>query len=89
MLVDYYDVRTVHLVQFIIQTNKCTTYIYIYMCVCVCVCVCARARVYVCVCARACMCACACVRVCVCVLCAFVGVENKLLMNVDRMLRSS
>ena len=39
-------VCTVHIVQFITQTNKCTThththiyiYIYIYMCVCVCVC---------------------------------------------------
>jgi hypothetical protein len=27
----YFDVRTVHLVQFIIQTHKCTTYIYIYI----------------------------------------------------------
>ena len=27
----YFDVSTVHLVQFIIQTNKCTTYIYIYI----------------------------------------------------------
>ena len=26
-----FDVCTVHLVQFIIQTNKCTTYIYIYI----------------------------------------------------------
>jgi len=31
VLVEYYDVRTVHLVQFIIQTNRCTTYIYIYI----------------------------------------------------------
>ena len=26
-----FDVRNVNLVQFIIQTNKCTTYIYIYI----------------------------------------------------------
>jgi hypothetical protein len=26
----HFDAGTVHLVQFIIQTNKCTTYIYIY-----------------------------------------------------------
>ena len=62
-------------------TNAQHIYIYIYMCVCVCVCPCARARMCACACARA--------RVCVCVFCAFVGVENKLLMNVDRMLRSS
>ena len=27
----YFDVRTMRLVQFIIQTNKCATYIYIYI----------------------------------------------------------
>ena len=27
--IDYFNVCTVHLVQFITQTNKCTTYIYI------------------------------------------------------------
>ena len=39
-----FDVCTVYVVQFIVQTNKCTTYIYIYiyiyMCVCICICVC-------------------------------------------------
>jgi len=30
----YFDVCTAHLVQFIIQSNKCKTYIYVCVCVC-------------------------------------------------------
>jgi len=32
----YFDVCTVHLVEFVIQTNKCTTHTHTYICVCVC-----------------------------------------------------
>ena len=39
----YFDVCTVHLVQIIIQTNKCTTRI----CMCVCVCVCVYIYIYI------------------------------------------
>ena len=31
LILRYFDVSTMHLEQFIIQTNKCTTYIYIYI----------------------------------------------------------
>jgi hypothetical protein len=32
-VINHFDVRTVHLLQFIIQTNKCAKYTFIYLCI--------------------------------------------------------